>query len=187
GNLFLIVSDAIRFMVTVKQCRFVFHQGGNGKRRLACSGDVLQSHKLEKVCRKAALRVVDGAIAVRKMYAVFCPPFLPLLKDVHHVAAVLMQSEEKPPECPHAAEEKVAQLLEEFAFQVWQRNRVKAGKDFWMFSDHRMVLGFLPPSAIRHIGNIVIQDERILVLSGNRRGCQRSQDAELRVSVLKAQ
>src|SRR5262249_1714490 len=141
----------------------------------------------KKGAGKAFVGLVAGAIAVKKIHPFFCPPFLPLLKDVHHVAAVLMQSEEKPPECPHAAEEKVAQLLEEFAFQVWQRNRVKAGKDFWMFSDHRMVLGFLPPSAIRHIGNIVIQDERILVLRGNRRGCQRSQDAELRVSVLKAQ
>src|ERR1700681_3943980 len=68
GNLLLVLADVVRFMVRLliaaKQCSFVFHQRGNRKRRLARSGDVVQPHKPEKVCRKAALRVVGGAIAV---------------------------------------------------------------------------------------------------------------------------
>src|SRR4051812_29470194 len=113
------------------------------------------------------------------MYAVLGAPFLPLLKHIHHVAAILMQSQEKPPKSSHAVQEKVAQLLEEFAIQEWQGNRVKAGKNFRMFRNQRMVRKLLRPSAIGHIGDTVIQDERIsvLLLDGGIR--QRRQDAEL--------
>src|SRR5882724_10601325 len=125
GNLLLLgaqivrfKSQFIRFTIAAQHCRFVFHQRGNRNRSLARSGDVVQAHKPEKICRKANLCVIDCAIAVGKMYSVLCAPFLPLLEHIHHVAAVLMQSQQKPAKCPHAAQKKVAQLLEEFAVEV---------------------------------------------------------------------
>ena len=115
GDLLLIMAD-----IACKQGHFVFDKRRDGKRRFA-GQDVLQPHKLKEVCRELALRVVSGAIAVGKMYSVFCVPFLPLLKHVHDVAAVLMQSQQQPPKGPHAAQQKVAQLFEEFAVEVRQR------------------------------------------------------------------
>src|SRR6266851_3437314 len=105
-------------MIAAQQCCFIFHQRGNRKRRLARSRDVVQPEKLEKVRGKAALRVISGAIAVGKMYSVLSPPLLPLLKNLHHVAAVLMHAQEKPAKCPHTVQQKVTQLLDEFAFEV---------------------------------------------------------------------
>src|SRR4029077_4845005 len=103
-----IMADVVRFMIRVmiaaKQCRFVFHQRGDRKRRLAGSGDVVLPREPEKVRRENALRVVGGAFAVGKMDSVLCPPFLPLFEHVHHVAAVLMQSQEKPTKRSHAAQ-----------------------------------------------------------------------------------
>src|SRR4029077_20438569 len=100
------------------------------------SGDVVLPREPEKVRRENALRVVGGAVAVGKMDSVLCPPFLPLFEHVHHVAAVLMQSQEKPTKRSHAAQQEVAQLLEEFAFEVWHGNSVKAGKNFRMLGNH---------------------------------------------------
>src|SRR5436305_13937257 len=99
------------------------------------------------------------------MYAALRAPFLPLLKYIHYVAAVLMQSQEKPPKGPHAVQKKVAQLLEEFAFQERQGNRVKAGKNFRMFSNHRIVRKLLRRSTIGPLGIIVVQDEQMTVIS----------------------
>src|SRR5438045_9118118 len=103
------------------------------------------------------------------------PPLLPLLEHIHHVAAILMQSQEKASKGPHAVQEKVAQLLEEFSFQERHGNGVKAGKNFRMSGNHRMILWFLMPSAIRHIGNIVVEDQRIsmLLLDGRIRSEER--------------
>src|SRR5262249_55333069 len=68
NQLFDVIADLllIRFMIAAKQRGFVFRQSGNGYGRPAHGGDVVLRHKAEKVRGEAALRVIGGAIAVRK-------------------------------------------------------------------------------------------------------------------------
>lgn len=92
-----------------------------------------------------------------------------------------MQTQEKPPESPLAVEQKVAQLLEEFAVKVGQRSGVKAGENVRMRRDERVVWAVLRPSAIGHISDIVIQQKRVFVLLlDGRTGKGRKLEFELR-------
>src|ERR1041385_1671000 len=139
GKLFLIVAAR-------PYSGLIFHQRCDGKRRFAL-WDVLQPHKLKEVRGKLALRIVKGAVAVGEMDPVFGPPMEPLLKHAHDVAAVLMQAQQKLAKCAHAAQEKVAQLLEEFAIEVRQRSGIKAGENFRMRGNDRVIFRLLPPAA----------------------------------------
>src|SRR6476646_4079601 len=127
-------------MIASEQRRLVFRQHGHRQRRFAMRRNVVLLHETEKVRREAALRVVGSTIAAGKMDSVPGPPFLPMLEHVDHVAAVLMQPEKQPAKCSHAVQEKVAQLLEEFALEVRQGSGIEAGKNFRMPGDQGMVL-----------------------------------------------